>query len=907
MKKVLMLGLLLLHSISLFARTREIGNQKLMKHQKDCVIESTLSNGLTILVRPMKDAATVSIQLWYNVGSKHEKDGERGIAHFIEHMIFKGTETLSESDIDLVIRKVSGNCNAFTWYDYTGYLFNVPVANWDKTLPIMADCMQNCTFKQEHLNSEMKAVIQELKMIKDQFARNLREIMITNIFESHPYHYSTIGFKQDLWSVSRETMLEFYKKYYTPDNAVMVIVGDVDPKEVHAKIEKEFGNIPAGHGWNKKSFYINEDIKSKTIRLYRDVKQSICNVAFVVPGVIEKKEFELETFAHLLANGRGSRLYKLLVNDLQIVVDVKSFVYDMFDKGIFFVEFSPKNEKDIDLIVQHIQREIDEIAQHGPTAKEVERARRFVQIESQQMLENTQQQAYAIGKSFVAIQDALYPFNYGNISTPNLMQAIQEIAAMYCTSVVRHQGDVLAIPHNQLPALKKLQQDSDAEDTLFLNAKPREAMIEGGSYVHTVELNEKQPSVFSKPGSIMLNNGLELIWLHTDSVDTVECQLVMKANSFYDEENLQGIGSVVSSMLLEGTKNYPGQSFSEEVESYGISFSVVPGSVGATFLKHDVEKGLSLLTEMLVNAEFTSESLSKIKEQVSVELKRFWDTPTAFNMQLARDLIYKQHPFSKMALGTQETITAITLEDCVDYYKKMITPHGARLAIVGNLADLDVQAIVEKTVGQWQGSPVADLEYPALQNIEKQVVTSHINRDQIVLVFAGLSVERFHPDYDKILLFDQIFAGSVMSSMSTRLFKLRQQSGLFYTIGGSLLHGASEQPGMIFVRTIVSQDRAAEAERAILQVMDEAINDLSEDELQQAKQVLINSFDKLYEANGKKASTFLFLKKYDLPFDYFEKRAESLQKITVEEIQQAVRSILSTDKIAVIRIGRVEE
>ncbi|MBV8661190.1 MAG: insulinase family protein [Candidatus Dependentiae bacterium] len=905
MKKFLTSGLLL-NSIFLFADSRELENQNLMKYQKDCVVQSTLNNGLTLLVRPMKDATTVSIQLWYNVGSKHEKDGERGIAHFIEHMIFKGTETLSESDIDLVIRKISGNCNAFTWYDYTGYLFNVPVANWDKTLPIMADCMQNCTFKQEHLNSEMKAVIQELKMIKDQFARNLREIMITNIFESHPYHYSTIGFKQDLWSVSRETMLAFYKKYYTPDNAVMVIVGDVDPKEVHAKIEKEFGQIPSGNGWNKQSFYINEDIKSKTIRLYRDVKQSICNIAYVVPGVTEKKEFELETFAHLLGNGRGSRLYKLLVNDLQLVVDVKSFVYDMFDKGIFFVEFSPKNEKDIEIIVQHIQKEINEIAQHGPTVKEVERARRFVQVESQQMLENTQQQAYAIGKSFVATKDPLYPFNYGTVSTPDLVDSIKNIAANYCTLVVRHQGEVLAIPQDQIHALTKLQKESDAEDTLFLGAKPREAVIEGGSYVHTVTLNEKQASIFSKPGTVTLHNGLELIWLHTDSVDTVECQLMLKANHFYDEENLQGIGSIVSKLLLEGTKNYPGQSFAEEVESYGISFFVAPGSMSATFLKQDVEKGLSLLTEMLTNAEFTSEALYKIKEQVSIELKKFWDTPTAFNMQLAKDLVYKNHPFKKISLGTQETIAAISLEDCIDYYKTMITPQGARLAIVGNLANIDVQALIEKTIGQWQGSSINDLVFPSLSDIEKQEITSYINRDQIVLVFTGLSVNRFHKDYDKILLFDQIFAGSVMSSMSTRLFRLRQQSGLFYTIGGSLLYGASEEPGMIFIRTIVSQDRAAEAERAILQVIDEAINDLSEDELQQAKQVLINSFDALYDANGKKASTFLFLKKYDLPFDYFEKRAESLQKITVEEIQQAVRSILSTDKIAVIRIGRIE-
>ncbi|MBV8661182.1 MAG: insulinase family protein, partial [Candidatus Dependentiae bacterium] len=817
----------------------------------DRVIQTKLSNGLTLLVCPKKDAAGVSIQLWYNVGSKHEKDGERGIAHFIEHMIFKGTEKLKESDVDLVIGKLSGDCNAFTSYDYTGYLFNIPVANWDKVLPVMADCMQNCSFKQEHLNSELKAVIQELKMYKDDYASTLHETMVTNLFESHPYHFPIIGYKQDLWSVSRETLIEFYKKFYTPDNAALVIVGDVDPEEVHQKVEKEFSHIPAGAGWNNEKFYINEDIKTKSIKLYRDLKQSIGLVCYLMPGIVNQNEFELESFAYVLANGRGSRLYKLLVDELQLVVNIKAFAYDLFDKAIFFVEFTPKKESDIELIIQCIQREIDLIAQHGPNLQEVQRAQRFAQIDYQQMLQDTERQAYAIGKSFVATKDPLYPFTYGNVSTEELTKKIKDLALL-CNEVARHQGDVRAIPESQIPALDRLQEASDEEDSLFLDAKQRETVVEEGEYVHSVHLNEKIPSHFSKPNNVKLSNGIDLLWLHHDLVDIVECQLDWKANHFYDEEQQLGLGYVVSRMLLEGTKNYPGQKFSDEAESYGIFFTVSPGHVSFTFLKQDLEKGLLLLNEMLVNPLFQEEALAKVKEQVSLQLKKFWDTPSSFSLQLARDIVYQQHPYHKMLLGSQESIATITLQDCIDYYKKMITPQGARLAIVGNIENQDIQAIVEKTVGQWQGNTIETLMYPTLHPVKKQDVASYINRDQIVLTFAGLSVGRQDEDYDKILLYDQIFAGSVLSSMSTRLFKLRQQSGLFYTIGGSLLYGASEQPGMILIKTIVSNDRVDEAEKAIIQEIDEAINTVTEEELQGAKRVLINSFDTLYESNEQK-------------------------------------------------------
>src|SRR3989339_87044 len=172
MKKFLAIGLLMTNLHSFSAQADSMHNK---------IVQTKLDNGLTILVCPRNDIATVSIQLWYNVGSKHEKDGEHGIAHFIEHMIFKGTKTISETDIPLISSKLSGYCNAFTWHDYTAYLFDIPVANWDKVLPVMADCMSNCTLRQDHLNSEVKAVIQELKMGKDNFARNLREVMITNI------------------------------------------------------------------------------------------------------------------------------------------------------------------------------------------------------------------------------------------------------------------------------------------------------------------------------------------------------------------------------------------------------------------------------------------------------------------------------------------------------------------------------------------------------------------------------------------------------------------------------------------------------------------------------------------------------------------------------------------------------
>lgn len=876
-----------------------------VKHSTDRVIKTTLDNGLTILVCPKKDVSTVSVQLWYNVGAKHEKNGERGIAHFIEHMIFKGTKTISETDIPFITSKLSGYCNAFTSYDYTTYVFDLPVANWDKILPVMADCMSNCTLRQDHLNSELKAVIQELKMGKDNYARNLLLNMVTNIFESHPYHYSTIGFKQDLWTVSQESLLNFYKKYYTPDNAVMVIVGDVDPVEVHQKIAQEFGDIPAGNGWNTQEFYVNEDIKAKSVTLYREVQQSIFDIAYVVPGIATKNLFELEAFGYVLANGKGSRLHKLLVDELQLVVDVKVIVADLFEHALLFVEFYPKNEADAEMIIALIQQEIDAIAQGGLTLQEIERAQRSACIDYQKNVQKTQDQAYMIGQSYLATQDHLYAFSYGTMTTEELAQKIQHLAADYCSPVVRHQGSVRAIPQAHVALLTKLQKASDEEDKLFLDAKVRTTPIEDPVYASKITLHEKRACNYSTPHTATLDNGLELSWLSTSSCDIVECQLSLVTNHFYDADDKQGLSLVMSKMLLEGTKNYPGQAFSDELELYGISMSTAPGSIGFTCLQQDVQKALSMLADMVTNISMQAESLEKIKKQVAMESKMFWDTPVSYGLEIARQTVYKNHPYEKSSFGSCESVESINLEDCVNYYQNMITPCGAHLTIVGNLTNENVQELVEKIMGVWKGEVVESLEYPTLQTLTKEELISPANRDQIVLIFTGLSVDRMHEDYDKILLFDQILTGSALRSMDTRLFKLRMQSGLFYTIGGSLLFGATQQPGMIFIKTIVSNDRVVEAEKAILQVLEEAIDTISQEELQSAKRSIISSFDMNYELNRDKVSTFAFLKKYNLPADYFTKRAETLQLITIEQVQEAVKKILSSEKLAVIKIGRV--
>jgi zinc protease len=208
-------------------------------------------------------------------------------------------------------------------------------------------------------------------------------------------------------------------------------------------------------------------------------------------------------------------------------------------------------------------------------------------------------------------------------------------------------------------------------------------------------------------------------------------------------------------------------------------------------------------------------------------------------------------------------------------------------------------------LGDWKTQEIENLTYPALSPVAARDINYTINRDQVVLCLAQLSIARKDPKFDTFLLFDQIFGGGALNSMSSRLFDLREHSGLFYTIQGSLIAGVDEQPGMFQVRTIVSLDRLAEAEKAIKDTIDKVADSLTQEELEEAKRAVINTLVDNFASNNDIASTFLYLDRFKLPADYFDNRAANLDKITLEDMKNAVRDILNSKNMITVRAGRV--
>lgn len=877
------------------------------KKQEKHVIKQVLSNGLTVLVKPVKTIPKVTIELWYNVGSKDEKLGEKGIAHLIEHMIFKGTKKLSESDINAIVYKLSGSCNAFTSYDYTGYIFNFPTQHYKTAFSLMADCMQNCSFDEQMLYSELKAVIQELKMYKDNYTSDLAEKMIGAIFADHPYHYPVIGYKQDLWTVAAEDLRAFYAKHYKPNNATLVVVGDVDSNEIIALANQYFGSIPADQSYQKDDFFFSHDIVATSVKLYRDINQPMFIYSFVTPGLKEKKDYTAHIAEWVFGKGRGSILYKKLVNELCYVTSLEIDSCDLFDHGLTFICCEPVEGVTQEQIKQVIVDELYGIVENNISESQISRAVNKVKAGFYSVLESTEDQADMIGKYFLATGDENYLFNSMNIDSKELQKNVYDFIKTYWRPSVMHEGAVLPLVEEEKAVWQALQEFSDQEDQQILSARVRTLPVQPAVLANQIVAQDPLPFAYAKPSTFVMDNGLKVIYSSTDVIPKISVVLSFKAQHFYDPDDKQGLYNFVSCMMTEGTKKYTADELADYIESKGMSLASYPGSLMITMLKDNFEEGLEIVKELLQHAIFPKNEIEKVRVQLQNDLKSYWDEPRSFSNQLMKDIVYKNHPYAKNLLGTKESVAHITKHDLVNFYKEYITPAGITMAIVGDIEGYDIQKMCTSIFGDWEGKEVADLLYPEI-HIPKEIVKDYfINRDQVVLLYARPSIKRKDPDYDKLLIFDQIFGGGFLHSMNSKLFELREQTGLFYTISGTFLAGADEQPGMFQIKTIVSLDRLAEAEKAITKVILDAVNTFTDQEFEEAKRAIVNAALDNFSSNTNIARTFLYLNKFSLPFTYFDNRLATLNAITKQDVIDAVKRVIGDGKCTLVRVGRISD
>lgn len=868
--------------------------------------KKVLANGLTILARPCHNIPRVEIHILYNVGSKDEDPGQKGIAHFVEHMLFKGTEKLSETDLNLISHKLTGSSNAFTSQDYTGYTFRFPSNTWEIALELCAECMQYARFDQQMIDSEIKTVIEELRMYRDDYQNHLLETIIASLWAEHPYGKPVIGSHYDLCTLTRQHLLDFYHKHYHPRNATLVVVGDVTSQEVFEAAEKYFSAIPSPSNYIKARSPIHEDLVTKSTTMYRQINTPWCCLIYSIPGSQEGSHVVSDITSLLLGNGKSSRLYRRLVDKEQLAIDVESAVISFFEKGLFCISYYPSNIHNIPAIEKIIEEEIENL-QHKPIETwELQGATKKAQFDYSTLLESNEKQALLIGTSYLATHNENFLHDYFTGINTLSSKDIQTFIKKHLNQRVIHKGYLLPIAADDQEKLKLIQTQTEQEENDILNKHQRSTAIEPGKFVNTLANYKQQAFTFPKPEQFRLANGLEVVYYNNTNVPNIAMMLKFKANSLYDAPSREGCFLFLLRLITDSSAKYTAEKLNQLLESHGIILGPQGEYISSLCLSQDFEKTLEILAHLLTKPSFNKKSIEKIRAQILNELTEYWDTPIEYIDQLTRQHVYHHHPYGRPMEGSLESIKAISANDLQVCYKNYLSPEAATLVIVGNLNTYDIKKIVTSHLSPWTGPLVTPFTFPPYQEPKPQNIHIPSPRDQVVLAFAAPSLARTDKNFHGLALLDIILTGGPQGSSNARLFELREKTGLFYAIGGSLVHGSREATGMSFIKTVVSLEKINDAKKLILDTLDNlGKNGITQEEFSMAKDLAISSSIELFENNMNIAQTFLFLKRFNLNFNLFDKQTEMLSILRVEDLNKLAKKYCTKSRFSVVTVGRV--
>ena len=391
-----------------------------------------LDNGLTVLIHEDHSVPILSFHQWFRVGSKDEKPGRTGLAHFFEHLMFKGTKKYGSDDFDKLIQSNGGTNNAFTSLDYTGYYENLPADKLELAIDIESDRMRNLMFTQKAIDSEREVVKEERRWrVDNNIMGFLSTKVFATVFKVHPYRWPIIGYMRDLNAATMDDMKDFYRVHYAPNNAVVVIAGAINTEDARKLVYKYYGGIEAQE--LPKKVYKQEPAQkaARVLNLTREIQTPIFAVVYKAPKAGEKDAYTLDLASNILSNGNSSRLYQRLVYRSQLTNSISSYNYTPHEPGIFRITGTMKPGKNMEKALTAVYAELYKLRKTPVSDAELEKAKNQVMFGYVEGLKTVSGKARAMAVNEILFNDYSHLFRELDMYQSVTKEDIQDAAARY--------------------------------------------------------------------------------------------------------------------------------------------------------------------------------------------------------------------------------------------------------------------------------------------------------------------------------------------------------------------------------------------------------------------------------------------------------------------------------------------
>ncbi len=879
------------------------------------VTETHLANGLTILSKEVHAAPVAYFSVWYKVGSRNEISGQTGLSHILEHMLFKGTNTLPPGAIDHLFTGNGGQINATTAEDRTEYHELLAADRLELAVRVEADRMEHSVFDPKELAREMTVVRSELEGDSNDPGFQLYDFTFRPAaFTAHPYHWPTIGWTQDVEAVAdkRSVIYQYYRQHYMPNNAVVVMVGDFDTAKAIGLCSRYFGVYPAGklseHNITPEPVQRGE----RRASLKRPGTTGEILIGYHVPVLGTPDHYTLDVVSQILSGGRSARLYQALVEP-GVAEEASGYSQDQRDPYLFVLDGTPRAGVPIGQLEVGLEGELAKLQAAPVSQSELSRAVKQIEASFIYNNDSVSQQANQLG-----YYAAIGSYKYLDTYLDRIRAVTQRVAQAYFTVDNRTVAtfEPLPLPPGQTlpppPGEKNFGASVPVTD-------PRQravlAALDKTYHLKSAATTEaKRPA----PRRVVLPNGLTLIVQENHSNKTVALTGLVKAGENFEPSGKYGLSGLTAGMLSRGTTHATALQLALTLESVGAEVRFASGEEGASFsgqcLSQDFPLTLNTLADELRNPSFPQPELEKLRgqslsalEQARQDTGGTGGAGTQAQIAFAEALYPKGHPYWQPTLDQSEaSLKALTRADLTRFYGAYYRPDTTTLVIVGDVnADAAIAAVQSAFAG-WARpeTPAPKVVIPAVPLPAKAppaqlIALPGASQTSVLWGYPG-QLSRTDPDFYAAYTANYILGGGAFGSRLTHA--IRDQEGLTYTVYSSFAaqHGAG--PFQVFLGT-----NPANAQRALYE-LNRIVSNLREkgitpDELTQAKAYLTGSYPLRLETNSGVAGQLLVAEDYGLGLDYIQKRSGYFRALTVDQVNAALRKYLHPDKATLIIAG----
>jgi len=848
-----------------------------------------LRNGLAVVVHEDHKAPIVCIDVWYHVGSKNEKRGHTGLAHLFEHVMFSGSEHIPRPYATALQEIGATQWNGATNEDRTHYYEDVPTSALDYALWMESDRMGYLLggLDQKKLDAQRGVVQNEKRQRESQPYGSAPALITQNTYPvGHPYSWTVLGDMEDLEGASISDVQSWFKTYYGPSNAVIVLTGDIDVKTAKAKVEKYFGDIPAGPPIAHQAAWI-----AKMSGVHRQVVEDRVPEAKIfkvwnIPGFGTADGNYLEMVAACLSYGKSSRLYKRLVSQDQLVTDVSATANLNEIGGQFVIQATVRAGQDKEKVEKALDQELARFSKDGPAADELQRLK-------------TQYRAA-------------------------FLRAIEEIGGARGKAERLAENEVFA---GRPDAYQVRMRRIAAAESLDLQSAARRWLSDGVYILEVLPFVAAQPiasgtdhsiapALTSQPGlklprltRVTMRNGLKVIVAERHDLPMVDMWMRFDAGYAADQYAVPGAASMVAGLLDEGTKTRSSLQIVDQLAGLGAelqAYSTLDSSVvHFSALKSKLDPSLELFTDIVLNPSFPDLKVKQHQQHQLSVIKSEQNTPYQLALRLVPQLLYgKGHAYGNplTGSGSSTSITEITREDLIKFHNTWFKPNNGTLVVVGDTTLSEIVPRIERLFHGWQAASIPQKNIEVV-NPPAEAAVYLIDKpgaSQSIIIAAQVAPAPLSSSEAAINAMNDGLGGTFTSRLN---MDLRENKHWSYGVRTRLVEARGQRP--FFAVAAVQADKTRESMEEIQKEFHDIAGNrpLTTDELEKIKSAETLSIPGSHETLEQVGASILDLVHLGFPDDYYERIVGKIADLKAFDVNSAAKTVLRPDQLVWIVIG----